>query len=266
MRLLINSARLTLSTDNTITIYIHNDITIKKIALISAIIPFSFYNIREATGNTFKLNDIIYTLPSKQYNAYQLKDAINALIISTPVNVSFDKSTLHFVFSSNSSFTFDPLNLGVILGFVKVPNTPYSSSLINGVHHLESIYACDMTNQVRNINIRSNLTLKNYENGVFGGSILYRIPINTTFGNMIVYQNPSDTLLNVDIDTKISALELTLIDSNYVPLDLNHLSYTLEFFLETTDDDMFTKHNNIYNSPLLSTPNISTHPYELLRT
>jgi hypothetical protein len=265
MRLIINSSTLQ-NYGGTIRINIPSDIHIKKFAIISASIPYSFYNIN-STSNTFRINGTSYALPQKNYNAYQLRDAINALIISTGVVVSFDKQALHYKFtkSTTGSFTLNTLSLGVIFGFLS--NTTYTSSLIGGLNTLESIYAIDITNNNRNIYMKSNLNTNSvYENGVLGSSILYRIPINTTFGNIIYFQNDSETKLNDEIYSRITTLEFTLTDANQTILDLNNVSYQFELYLETSDDIVFKTQYTLINPPPVLNQPPPQHPYELLKT
>ena len=105
-----------------------------------------------------------------------------------------------------------------------------------------------------------------YENGVLGSSILYRIPINTTFGNIIYFQNDSETKLNNNLTSKFSTLEFTLTDANQTILDLNNVSYQFELYLETSDDTLFSKQYSLINPPPVINKPAPQHPYELLKT
>jgi hypothetical protein len=259
MRLIINSAKL-ISINGAIKVNIPTDIEIRRFSIVSASIPFSFYNIN-SNANQFQLNGTTYTLAKKNYNAYQLRDAINSLISTSGIAVSFDKQTLHFSFTrSTLAFTFNALSLGVILGFNS--STTYTSTFVNGKYTIESVNAVDLV--MRNIYVKSNLAPNNiYENSVQTNSILYRIPINVSFGNIIYFQNTSDINLNNEATSKFSTLEFTLTDSNQNLLDLNNAAYQLEFFLDLEDEDAFSQRYTLYNAPK---PVQTIHPYELLST
>lgn len=240
MRLIVNSSKLIFDDDNKIRFYLPFTVQVNEFHLINCSIPYSFYNIN-SNNNKVRFNDSDVQIPPKQYNAIQLCNALKSLINN--LNVVFDRQSLKYTFSSVNPFTFNALNIGFILGLEN--QFMYTSSeLQNGVSVLTSINACDMTNRIHNIYIKSNIAPpKIFENEVEGNGILYRIPILTSFGNMIYYQNNSDTL-DAELNQSLRYLEFQLTDSYSVPLDFNGLTYQMEFYIRTTDDDEFLRTNN----------------------
>jgi hypothetical protein len=108
---------------------------------------------------------------------------------------------------------------------------------------VKSENACDMTNRIHNIYIKSNIAPPNiFENNIEGNNILYRIPILCTFGSITYYQNNTSNL-NAEINQSLSLIELYLTDTYNNIIDLNGLSYQLEFFMRTSDDEEVLRNN-----------------------
>jgi hypothetical protein len=239
MRLIVNSSKLIFDDNNKIRFYLPFTVQVNEFHLINCSIPYSFYNIN-SNNNKVQFNGSLVEIPPKQYNALQLSIALKTLINN--LNVVFDRQSLKYTFSSVNPFTFNTLNIGYILGLEN--QHTYSSTLEYGTSFLKSINACDMTNRIHNIYIKSNIAPpKIFENEVEGNGILYRIPILTTFGSMIYYQNNSNTL-DAELNQSLRFLEFQLTDTYSVPLDFNGLTYQLEFYIRTTDDDEFVRTNN----------------------
>ena len=249
MRLIINSSKLYSTDENKIRFYLPFTLEIHEFHLINCSIPYSFYNINR-NNNEIKFNNTILTIPQKQYNAIQLRNILQSLL---DITVTFDRQSLKFIFSSNNPFSINPLNLRYILGMQK--QELYIAELVDGKYTTSSDCACDMTNRIHNIYIKSNIAPPNiFENEVEGNQILYRIPITSQFGSMIYYQNNSNNL-NAEINHSLSMIEIQLTDSFNNPLDFNGLSYQIEFYMRTSDDEEILRN---YNRFLMGGTQITT--------
>ena len=227
MRLIINSSKL-LTNNNKIRFSLPYPIEIHEFHLINASIPYSFYNITTSI-NTFLFNGVVKTIPAKQYNAIQLKIALQSLM-SAGVTVTFDRQSLKFTFTSTAPFTFNALELGYILGF---PNQTEMHSVDNA---LTSSYVVDLTNRIRNIYIKSNIPQNTFENEIQQNNILYRVPIMCRFGDIIYYQNNSDTQ-HIEISAPLNMIEIELTDSFGREINFNNSSYQLEFYIRSLQED-----------------------------
>ena len=260
MRLIINTTKLNLINDAYVELNLPHNIVVEEFHIVNAIIPYSFYNINN-NGNSFQINSTTYTLINQNYNIYQLVQAINTLIVGTGVNVVYNRQSLKLILTKATSFTFNPLKLGTILGFDD--NTIYTGTSIT------SPYSIDITNNIRNVYIKSNIAPADniIENEILGNGILYRVPITCNFGELIHYVNLTNNL-NTPINQIVKKIQIELTDSNFNRLDLNGLSFQMEFFIKTADDKMLL--DAIYKQAMSevdgeSNPNKSTlHPYDFL--
>ena len=243
MRLIVNSSKLD-TYDGKIRFYLPYTLEIHEFHLINCSIPYSFYNINEY-NNQIQVNNMILSLPIKQYNAIQLRNTLQSLLPNT-VTVTFDRQSLKYSFSSNNTFSIKPLNLNFILGMQN--ETEYTSTLneVTGKYFIIGDSACDMTNRIHNIYIKSNIAPPNiFENEIEGNNILYRIPILTNFGGIIYYQNNTNNL-NAEINQSLSLIEIYVTDTYNNIINMNGLSYQLEFYMRTSDDEEIMKNFNRY--------------------
>ena len=143
MRLIVNSAKL--SSTNNLSFYLPNEVSnIKSFKLISCSIPFSFYNVT-STNNQILINSTSYFIPVQNYNMYQLSTAINTAILASGVTITINYQTLKYTFTAGTSFTFNALNMGVLLGF-------QSQFAYNSVANaLTSVNMADLTNGIRSL-------------------------------------------------------------------------------------------------------------------
>ena len=143
-----------------------------------------------------------------------------------PIHNNNQSFKIKFVKATN--FTFEPLNMGTILGFYN--NQTYTGS------SLEGNKCFDMTNGVRSIYIKSNLTdHKILENSTIGTGIIFRIPINSLFGSIITYNSNLDTNLLNTVNQHVNFVHIQLLDNNFNPLLLNGSNFQLEFYLTEGD-------------------------------
>ena len=237
MRLIVNSSKLD-TYDGKIRFYLPYTLQIHEFHLINCSIPYSFYNINEY-NNKLLFNNTMIEIPVKQYNAIQLRNVLKILL---NINVIFDRQSLKYSFISINPFTLNVLNLGYILG-LKNQHTYETPLIMSEGYIVKSENACDMTNRIHNIYIKSNIAPPNiFENNIEGNNILYRIPILCNFGSIIYYQNNTSNL-NAEINQSLSLIELYLTDTYNNIIDLNGLSYQLEFFMRTSDDEEVLRNN-----------------------
>ena len=229
MRLIVNSNYINSiqPNQNEIFITLPEQLYIGQLSLVSASIPYTFYNIG-STNSSFKINSTTYNLENKNYNVAQLINSINLLILSTGVVASYNNQSFKIKFVKATNFTFEPLNMGTILGFYN--NQTYTGS------SLEGNKCFDMTNGVRSIYIKSNLTdHKILENSTIGTGIIFRIPINSLFGSIITYNSNLDTNLLNTVNQHVNFVHIQLLDNNFNPLLLNGSNFQLEFYLTEGD-------------------------------
>jgi hypothetical protein len=235
MRLIINTAKLTPISTGKFRVFLPNNSNVEEFHIINCSIPYSFTNVN-SSNNTITVNSTNYNFTTKQYNYIQLKNTFNTLLTALGLSCSVDRQTLKYTFTSTTNYSINFRDLGVHFGFAK--NTIYTPTLITGNYVLTSPNAIDLTNNTRNIYIRSNIAPVNIiENSTIGNQVLYRIPIqNYKFGDIIYWENQSDTSLNAITDENIIQVDIELTDSFFNILDLQGLSYQIEFYIKETGE------------------------------
>lgn len=255
MRLIINSGKQTISSDGKLKLYLPADINVEEFHIISTQIPMSFYNINTTVGNTILVNSTVYTITPKNYTIISLRNEINNLLTSLGISIVYDIGSFKYTFTRSSAFNINFRNLGKICGFLN--NTLYSST----ANTLISPNVCDFTNGLRNIYIKSNIGENEvYENSNQAGLTLYCILLeNYVFGEIVNFKNLYNKNLNNEINKHtIKYLEFWITDENSNIIDFNGLSYVLEFYIKTRDDEkFFTEMNSINNED-------NKHPFDLL--
>jgi len=235
MRLIINTAKLTPVSTGKFRIYLPNNSNVEEFHIINCSIPYSFTNVN-SSNNTITVNSTTYTFTTKQYNYIQLKDTFNTLLTALGLSCSVDRQTLKYTFTSTTNYSINFKELGVHFGFAK--NTLYTPTLISTNYVLTSPNAIDLTNNTRNIYIRSNIAPTNViENSIQGNQVLYRIPIqNYKYGDIIYWENQSDISLNAITNETIIQIDIELTDAFFNVLDLQGLSYQIEFYIKDTGE------------------------------
>ena len=234
MRLIINSAKL--NSTNTLSFYLPNEVTnIKSFKLISCSIPYSFFNVT-TSNNQFLINNVSFTIPIQNYNYYQLATAINTVItVSTGVSISTNRQSYKYTFTASTSFTFNALNMGIVLGFVS--QYAYSSSFNGTTQSITGPNVADSSNGIRSLYITSRKLNSNViENSITNNQIIYAIPISKyTFGSMIYYENPTDIFISV---SRLQQLDFQICDSNFNLINFNGLTSEFTFEILSTSDDV----------------------------
>tara|TARA_R110002124_G_scaffold17446_1_gene72882 strand:- start:5181 stop:6128 length:948 start_codon:yes stop_codon:yes gene_type:complete len=224
------------------------------VSLHSAIIPYSFYNIRSG------LNDIIplivglagsevyhnITIPEGNYTSGSLKSTIQALIrtvsLDNTFTVTYNRTTMKFKYSIGADSTRDGY---VAFDFSHSPNTGHIelgfrknevSDRIFIATPLVSTNVVDVNGSIHGLYIRTNLTQQgSFDSHTKGfNTILGKIPINENFGSVLFF-HPSDSNHKVLIQTtEIHTLTIRLTDEKNRLVDLNGLNFSFSIKIDFT--------------------------------
>lgn len=217
---------------------------VAAIKILSAEIPFGFYVIN-SSNNTFTYTEgatsYTITIAAGNYSGTTLASALQTAIAarSAGFTVTYASSTLLFTFTHNTVTTWSLYFAGrntlySFMGFN--PNTLYSGSGVGSV--ITSVNVAQATGpkylylNSRKIGpfINFNLADGSPAGGDFPG--LAKIPINTTFGNTIFYQDPDpekyfDLFIGVRFDTIDFYFTLGS-DQSQTPLDMRGVQWSLK--------------------------------------
>jgi hypothetical protein len=205
------------------------------ISVVSAEIPYSFYNISSNLENNILHYDATdateLNLGSSNYDINRLVSVLNT---GLPVTVTWSKYTFKITFdnTTSSSFTLkfseDP-KLAQVLGFqpTDLVITPGNSNSSNGIIDLATIHS---------VFIKSNISTGNVLSTRLGNSsILQKVSCDVNFGG-IIYQDSDDhiqrTLTTANI---IDSINLKLTDQNNILLDMNGVNYELAILFSIYD-------------------------------
>ena len=224
------------------------------VSLYSAVIPYSFYNIRQGindkiyysqVGSTTLLSLTIpqgsYTINSLQSKLKELFDtAINAATTST---ITYNRTDMKFTYNipQHSGVNQIYFNWGyaegqghkdgaeIALGFPS-----YYSSINTGFTSLESLFVPDVNGGVHSIHIRTNLSSKgsiDSQSRSFS-TILGTIPIDVNFGGVLFFR-PADAIHKIVITSKdIKNIIIRLTDDRDRLLDLNGLDFNITILID----------------------------------
>lgn len=229
--------------------YIKN---VESLKVVSAEIPFSFYNFSSQRKNTYlKINATIITIPEGDYTYSELIDNLNDEISSNfSSDVIFedvgdyklllknDSSTIDIEveFNINLDGTYDKNNvkskLGWMLGFRK---TNYSissgSSILN-----ESIAMVNNLNYILISiddfnNTNPNSFIAPSSTSLFDSNIISRIPIEKkVLGDMLIATEPRGNLITdtrkYGDKTDLQRLKIKLFDNTGSTINLNNVDYS----------------------------------------
>ena len=204
-----------------------------EVALVSAAIWYSWYNISAElgnnvfsykTGNTSPMKNI--TLKDGLYTITQLialitdgitneGDAVNNILIEP----NYNTSGIDITVSNGYEVYFNNSQLYQILGF---ESTSFLPSLTSGSIKYESPHLADITHGVNNISINCSLVNSSYENGR-RGQVLYSFTPNTA-PNMLMNIQPTTLLYNEITETgtaKINNIQMSISDDQGRVINLN---------------------------------------------
>lgn len=224
------------------------------VSLYSAVIPYSFYNVREDINDRVyyrKVSDNsqgFFVIPKGSYtiNSLQsfLQTQFNLAPNFTPNNtvITFDRTTMKYKFSQTAVEWFFDFNGGinqahVSLGFPENHTSNASAFVldsVSGLYSMESVFVPDVNGATHSVNIRTNLASKgcvDSQSKSFS-TILGTIPIDVNFGGVIFFR-PADAIHKIVITSKdIKNIVIRLTDDRDRLLDLNGLSFNVTILID----------------------------------
>jgi len=257
------------------------------ISLYSAIVPYSFYNIRKdindrvyyytskasANPNNYKY----FVIPEGSYTINSLKSSlINSLNDATTnhltngnTTITFDRTTMKFVFIQTTVEWFfttvghpdTVLNVAHIsLGLPENYDFNSNSFIQNAVTNkfdFTSINVPDVNGGVHSVNIRTNLSSKgciDSQSKSFS-TILGTIPIDVNFGG-IVFFRPADAIHKIITSGKdIKNITIRITDDRDRLLNLNGLSFNVTILIDHIRHGRNTeRRREIIDRPLVEKP------------
>ena len=224
------------------------------VSLHSAIIPYSFYNIRSGLNDVIPLivglagSEVYHNIiiPEGNYTSGSLKSTIQALIrtvsLDNTFTVTYDRTTMKFKYSIGADSVRDGY---VAFDFSHSPNTGHIelgfrknevSDRIFIATPLVSTNVVDVNGSIHGLYIRTNLTQQgSFDSHTKGfNTILGKIPINENFGSVLFF-HPSDSNHKVLIQTtEIHTLTIRLTDEKNRLVDLNGLNFSFSIKIDFT--------------------------------
>ena len=205
-----------------------------SVSVQSASIPYSFFNCDDFNDQfNFSLNGIQYSkvIPQGNYNVLTLITALK-LLMPNSFNIVYNSLNNSYTFT-NTTYDFQLLGSSTcfeMLGFTDY--ITYSSSAFS----LTSSISINLFT-IRNIYITSNNFILNNVNSSTpnDSSILCFVPISSSAGSIITYQNIYNVNNEVHNTHNLKLLHIKLTDQDGAVLDLNgcHFSLTLQLDITT---------------------------------
>ena len=232
------------------------------VSLLSATIPYSFYNIRAGVNDGMKVtvatlgggssSDQSFTIDAGNYTATSLRTTLATLMTAectdaglvTAVVVDYDRIIQKFKFSTVTAdrritldFLAEPNSFHVELGFAGTSNPEFTTST-----DLISANVIDINGSIHAVHIRTDLpTLSVFDSQSGKASdILAKVTLNTNPGG-IIFHDPRDTkhesLLR---SSNVKGLRIRLTDERDRVLSLNGLHFQVGIlfrFVSLKDSD-----------------------------
>ena len=217
------------------------------VSLYSAVIPYSFYNIREGVNDKIYYSQVgssvqlSLTIPKGSYTINSLETKLEELlssVVTGDCSITFSRTTMKYTFVIPQHLGFNQIYFNfenkidgaeVSLGFPK-----NYVGLSTGFSSLESVNVPDVNGGVHSINIRSNLTTKgciDSQTRSFS-TILGTIPIDVNFGG-VLFHRPADAIHKIIIQQKeIKRIIIRLTDDRDRLLDLNGLDFNITILID----------------------------------
>jgi len=205
------------------------------IQMMSAEIPFSFYNISDNLDNTILKYDTNQTLifTTQDYSIFELVDFFNAdSNFSAIFTTSYDeqKNKINFLNKTDSTHTID-LQLSTINKVIGFDETDTQRTITAGAT-LTSDYVCNMAT-IHSIFIKSSMATGNVLSTRAGNSTtLQKISIDVNTGG-IIYLNQSDfRQISVSQVNIIDQITFNITDQNDNLLQMNNVNFELSFLFQ----------------------------------
>jgi len=197
-----------------------------RISVLCASIPYSFYGIPKPV--TFTAGSTNAVIPSGNWSASDLASKLGQAWTAT-LSVTWTPQTGLFTFLNKTA---SPINIlssqnSTLLGLSTSANTivPASGSV-------SSTYFPDIFG-TRFVNVMSTLNTECITAGstTSGSGVLASIPVNTNPNGMIIYM-PNNLVHSKLKETCINNFDITLCDSNMVPLNMNMCDWEIDLLIE----------------------------------
>ena len=185
------------------------------------------------TNNKFNVNinslNSLYVIPVGNYNAFTLKDVLNAF--NSSIIFDLDNSTGKYNIDSN--FTFSVLSSSTLLKIIGgISNTTYNAILINNKYVLNFPFAVNLLG-TKNIYIKCNLILENLQTRTNDNQTLKSIPVNVPPFGLILYNN-NENIETLIKNSQIDNLNIEIVDDDDNLLNFNNQDWTICIELKTT--------------------------------
>ena len=205
------------------------------IQMMSAEIPFSFYNISDNLDNTILKYDTNETLifTTQDYSIFELVDFFNAdLNFSAIFTTSYNeqKNKINFLNKTGITHTID-LQLSTINKVIGFDETDSQRTITAG-STLTSDYVCNLAT-IHSIFIKSSMATGNVLSTRAGNSTtLQKISIDVNTGG-IIYLNQSDfRQISVSQANIIDQITFNITDQNDNLLQMNNVNFELSFLFQ----------------------------------
>lgn len=205
------------------------------ISMMSAEIPYSFYNISSDLNNNIIKYDTTETLTftNQDYSILDVRDFFNnntafANIFTTTYDTQ--KNKLSFLNKTGATHTIDLNNstINKVIGFDETT----SQRTITAGSTLESDYVCNLAT-IHSIFVKSSMATGNVISTRIGNSTtLQKISVDVN-SNGIIYLNQSDfRQISVSQSNIIDSITFRITDQNDNLLQLNNVNFELSFLFE----------------------------------
>ncbi len=205
------------------------------ISMMSAEIPYSFYNISSNLNNNIIKYDTTETLTftNQDYSILDVRDFFNnntafANIFTTTYDTQ--KNKLSFLNKTGATHTIDLNNstINKVIGFDETT----SQRTITAGSTLESDYVCNLAT-IHSIFVKSSMATGNVISTRIGNSTtLQKISVDVN-SNGIIYLNQSDfRQISVSQSNIIDSITFRITDQNDNLLQLNNVNFELSFLFE----------------------------------
>ena len=249
------------------------------ISLMSAEIPYSFYNISsDLNNNTFYYAETLLTFTNQDYSIDDIVDFFNNDAgFSAKFTTTYDrqKNKIKFTNISGSShiLQFATSTINKVIGY---DDTGKQSDItVADGAYSESPYVCNLAT-VHSILIRANIGQANVLSTISGNSnILQKISVDVN-SNGIIYLNQQDyRQINISQAPIVDHIEFKLTDQNNNLIQLNNVNFEMslifQIFPKYSSNRTIIQPQNTFNVPTepsaITRPEVvdnvdTTHPIE----
>lgn len=208
------------------------DIIEKRIIILNAQIPVSFYNINYSNNilnYSVSSTPFSITIPVGNYNATSLNSTMTNLFLNNghTITISISKYTGVLTFTTSFSFSFVYLN-STIFKILGLSFTNHNS--------VSNIIICDYPLNllgIKKVKVKStNLSIFSYDSLSKGlSNTLASIPVEASSFGLILYENKINNkfLLNAD---SINEIDIQLCDENDNLINFNNCEWSMTLLIE----------------------------------